>query len=332
MVRPALWWLMETATVLLFAAAPSAGWAVVHVDVDNVRGPQDGKSWASAYNTVQEGIDAAHNAGGGDVWIAQGTYKPTSTRDRTVSFQLKPDVALYGGFSGRETRREQRDWAKQITILSGDIGVRGDNRDNSYHVVKGADNATIDGFTITAGNADGDAYDGKGGGMYNDFNCSPTLTNCIFAGNSAERGGGMANDGSSCPALTNCVFTRNHAKDLGGGLQNGTYRPGGVACSPTLTNCILWGNITPSGPKEISNWHEDAPTVTFCVIEGGYGGRGNINADPLFVDPENGDYHIGPGSPGIDAGNSPVAPRNDRDGNPRNDPVDMGAYEWQGEK
>ncbi len=433
---------------------------VVHVRADNVAGPWDGRSWATACRTVQEGLDAASHVGGGEVWVAAGTYKPTSTSDRSVSFQLKSGITLYGGFAGTETAREQRDWAKHITILSGDIGVRDENNDNSYHVVKGADNAVMDGFTITEGNAlparrpgerrgmgpgrglgirppgapgrgnqhltpqiiasgarsescgggmlnircaprvvncvfsensagkgggmynmcatgfgpGGAASDaptlvnctftgnyaggrgggmsndlsthptlinctfinnstgGKGGGMYNDFNCSPTLTNCIFAGNSAERGGGMANDGSSCPALTNCVFTRNHAKDLGGGLYNGTYRPGGVACSPTLTNCILWGNITPSGPTEISNWHEDAPTVTFCVIEGGYGGRGNINADPLFVDPENGDYRLRSGSPCVDAGNGSIAPATDKDGNPRNAPVDIGAYEWQGEK
>jgi len=33
--------------------------AVMYVDVDNVTGPWDGKSWATAYQTVQEGLNDA---------------------------------------------------------------------------------------------------------------------------------------------------------------------------------------------------------------------------------------------------------------------------------
>ena len=56
--------------------------------------------------------------------------------------------------------------------------------DNSYHVVTGATGATLDGFTITAGNANGGYPNNRGGGMYNNGS-SPTLTNVTFSGNSA---------------------------------------------------------------------------------------------------------------------------------------------------
>ena len=54
----------------------------------------------------------------------------------------------------------------------------------------------------------------------------------------------------------------------------------------------------------------------FSPLGAAYGGScsdqtgisGNISADPLFVDPSNGDYHLQPGSPAIDAGDN-TAPR-----------------------
>jgi hypothetical protein len=60
------------------------------------------------------------------------------------------------------------------------------------------------------------------------------------------------------------------------------------------------------------------PTVTFSDIEGGWSGDGNIDADPLFVDPdgpdddpntwEDNDYRLNPGSPCIDAGDNDAVP------------------------
>ncbi|MCP4593005.1 MAG: hypothetical protein GY842_19910, partial [bacterium] len=173
----------------------------------------DGTTWESALATVQAGITAA-TAGGCDVWVANGTYYPTEGTDRTATFQLVAGVTLYGGFYGYESLLEERDWEHIETILSGDLNrddaTGGDDSDNVYHVVTGADDATIDGFTITAGNADGSNPHHRGGGMYND-NASPTVTNCTFTGNSADYGGGMANYSSSSPTVTNCTFTGNSA-------------------------------------------------------------------------------------------------------------------------
>lgn len=95
--------------------------------------------------------------------------------------------------------------------------------------------------------------------MYNLTNCSPALTNCTFSGNSATTyGGGMANLGSS----------------------------------PMLTNCILWDNSAPEG-GEIYNDGTSTPTVTYCDVQGGYIGGGNIDSDPLFVDADGSDNIVG---------------------------------------
>jgi hypothetical protein len=146
--------------------------------------------------------------------------------------------------------------------------------------------------------------------MYNNYYSSPVLANCTFWGNSAERwGGGMFNHSSS-PALTNCTFWGNSAGG-GGGVYND------YDSSPALTNSILWSDT----PDEIYNYNlSGIPIIAFSDIQGGYVGEGNIDADPLFLEPDNGDFHLGPGSPCIDAGTNPGAPATDYEGDPR--PID----------
>jgi hypothetical protein len=58
--------------------------------------------------------------------------------------------------------------------------------------------------------------------------------------------------------------------------------------------------------------------VTYSDIQGAPG-AGNIDEDPLFVDPANGDLHLGPDSPCIDAGDNgaPNLPAYDFEGDPR---------------
>ncbi|MBN1138299.1 MAG: tandem-95 repeat protein [Anaerolineae bacterium] len=182
---------------------------------------------------------------------------------RSATFGLKNGVALYGGFAGVETSREQRDWQRYPTTLSGDIGAAVDSGDNSYHVLtsSGADaTAILDGFTVTGGNADGEIN--QGGGMLNDAG-SPTIRNVVFKGNGAQRGGGMASSGGS-PTLEHVTFSDNWA-DMGAGMANyggsATLRwvtfennvagsGGGMAnyeSSSTLINVTFSGNSSEGG-------------------------------------------------------------------------------------
>ena len=159
----------------------------------NAGGANNGTSWTNAYTDLQSAL--AYAASGDEIWVAAGTYKPTTGTDRLATFRLKSGVALYGGFTGNETGRGQRNLLTNVTILSGDLNADDsgftNNSENVFHVVTGASGATLDGFTVTAGNADFELVDGAG--LYNTAG-GLTLRNVIFTNNSAYRnGGGMFN-------------------------------------------------------------------------------------------------------------------------------------------
>ena len=218
-------------------------------------GTGDGSSWTNAYTDLQPAIDAA--VAGDEVWVAAGTYKPTSwpnggSSDRERHFSLKNGVAVYGGFAGTETLLAERDIAANETICSGDFNgddvVTGsgatlaitNNEENAFsvffHIGVSLDaSAELDGVTISGGSG----TENNGGGMYNN-ECSPTLINCTFSGNDVGvDGGGMYNYYSN-PVLTNCRFIGNRVGHFGGGIYNDSS-------SPTLTGSTFDGNNAVSG-------------------------------------------------------------------------------------
>ena len=326
-------------------------------------GADDGSSWTDAYTDLQSALAIA--LPGTSVWVAAGTYRPTTGTDRAAAFALKNGVALYGGFAGTETALESRDWSANTTVLSGDIGVPSDSTDNSYHVVIGSgldSTAVFDGFTVTSGRADGVYPSNSGGGMYIDA-AGPTIGNARFWRNSAVLGGAVANRGGD-PVFANTLFTENLA-DTGGAVFNfdgagpkltsvtfsgnaaGSF--GGAmfnsTSAPTLINAILWGDSAVSGGDEIFNTQASNPEISYSLIAGcggsggwnlsfGSDGGHNKDADPMFADPSGGDFRPTRPSPGVNAGgnSTPHLRETDLDGNPRIvwDVVDMGAYEYQG--
>jgi len=280
--------------LLLAFAGAAAQAATIYINATQPDDSGDGLTWGAAKQTLGAALSQA--ASGDEIWIAAGTYKPTTGTDRTISFVLKAGVGIYGGFVGTETARDQRDWVANVTTLSGDIGVVGDNSDNSYHVVTATgdmQNAVLDGFTVFGGNANwsspnnlgGGAYfssvsrlavtnctfsgnttgnSGGGGGMYNTYS-SPTVTSCTFSSNNASgNGGGICNTMSS-PTVTNCIFSGNTASGDGGGMYNANPSGSGGG-SPTVTNCSFSGNTAQQQGGGMCNSYWSRPTVTNCTF------------------------------------------------------------------
>lgn len=241
-----------------FGDSPQA--AVIYV---TETGGGTGTVWESPAD-LQAAIAKANP--GDEIWVKKGTYTPHAS-SRSVSFQLKSGVGIYGGFSGTESVKQDRDWTANETILSGDIGKAGDNTDNSYHVVTGSDadsSTVIDGFTITKGYGDGEETNSYGAGMYNS-GASPLVENCIFIGNAVNNSGngaGMCNDNSSHPTILNCAFIGNTGYiSAGGGMASLN------ASNPSVSNCSFIGNTANSGGG-MFNLDSSNPVVANCVFSG----------------------------------------------------------------
>ena len=203
-------------------AASGKIWYVNHES----RSAGDGRAWKTAFRSLQDALAAASKDD--EIWVARGAYHPDAS-DQTKSFVLKEDVAVYGGFAGTETARQQRNFRRNVTVLSGDIG-KGDKTKNTKTIIMGADRAILDGFTVS------DAYGTDvprmhlvpadilkndmvvGGGMRN-FMTSPVVRNTIFRSNYSPKGGAVYNvhkPGADQATFINVDFIDNVAELRGG--------------------------------------------------------------------------------------------------------------------
>ncbi|MCP3875930.1 MAG: hypothetical protein GY699_22605 [Desulfobacteraceae bacterium] len=254
--------------------------SIIYVDQD-ATGADNGASWSSAFNDLQDALDMATD--GYQIWVAEGIYKPSkriiALDARTATYQLKNNVTLYGGFnpSNGDDDFSERDVSFNQTILSGDLGVSGSTTDNSYHVfyhpaMLAALNTTaiLDGFYIQDGNAnDGGIIDInlRGGGMYNNAS-SPTIRNCFFRNNHASLGSGMYNENAST-VINNNTFSDNQATQ-GGGIYN-------INSTLSITNCRFGsdsfeGNWASGGG--VYNAQGSDITITDCLFQDNSGQNG----------------------------------------------------------
>ncbi len=135
---------------------------VIYVN-DSASGQNNGLSWADAFLSLEDAFRKARHAHVDEIWIAEGTYQPSTCAFDTCQdaagyrfdllFRNKTQTSLYGGFPANGTPAFQdRDWIAHPTIISGEWGDPNSLQDNMailmYKQYR-AGNVILDGLTFT---------------------------------------------------------------------------------------------------------------------------------------------------------------------------------------
>jgi parallel beta-helix repeat protein len=329
--------------------------------------------------TIQAAIDLA--AGGDVVEIANGIWTGPGNRDVVVAKSIvirsasgDPDLCVVDcqgagrGFVFQGLASAAR--LESITITNGSAPLGGGI------LITGV-SPTLENCRVLGNEATGTG----GGGIALESSASPRLVGCMISGNvvsGINGGAGIWNVGGS-PTLINCILVGNTTSGAGivggamyttqGGVPvlancalygNSAYEGSGLYCSftsnPDIVNSIVWGNDPGTSGLEIVVKFSAVASASYCDIEGGFTGTGNLDANPIFVDADgpddvlgtaDDDLSLGRFSPCTDAGNNAAAalagvtedqagqPRFANDlgipdtGNGANPVVDIGPFERQ---
>ncbi len=234
------------------------------------------ESAANPCRTVQYAIKVAGDHD--EVWVAEGTYTDTAGTVATIT----KTVTVLGGWNDSFAVRDPDTYTTTLDARSQGRVVE----------ISGSVSPTIDGFTITGGNANNEAIDaGYGGGIYS-LSASPLIRNNIIISNMASisptmgRGGGISlHDAPAAAVISGNQVVSNTASTgpsgRGGGLyledsdatvrgnlilsNTGSLEGGGIAvweCSPHLVGNEIIANVAGRNGGGVISYHSSA------VIEG----------------------------------------------------------------
>ncbi len=252
------------------------------------------------YPDVQQAIYRAWDTS--TIWLADGIYTGPGNCDID--------------FLGRAVMLRSRNGPENCII---DCNGEPNNPRSGFHFTRGEDaNSVLQGITITGGYV----TDTSAAGAVTCISSSPSIVDCVLVGNTAPYGGAIRCEGTtSSPLIKGCTLAGNTAL-YGAGIYSVRAAPtvanciiagnsaetgAGVACrfgAANIINCTIVGNraqrgggIVERGDALITNtilWDNRAEVFeqlvtstppTYCCIQGGCDGLGNITADPCFVHP-----------------------------------------------
>src|SRR5579864_289235 len=264
-------------------------------------------------------------------------------RGNTISGTLVWGVGIQAGLGGGSNNRVNDIQVEANTITSstrasgvliwtvGGGSPVANNEETGNQIARVA----VDANRITIGNGQGSQAFGVGGVVIvggfglNARNSSVSdiqlVNNVIGRGTSGVSLTGGAN-GASGDRVDGVSIINDTIADQGSpGLQitsNDKGATGSSVSGVTVSNTIFSGSF--AGEVKPSMVHSS------IVSQASFAGiNGNVLADPRFVDPAHGDFHLRAGSPAIDAGSSNGAPATYFDGRARSDGhIDIGAFEF----
>jgi len=218
----------------------------IYVDAASPNDPGTGTS-EDPFRRIQDAIDYA--VSGDTVEIRPGVYTGPSNYD------LDPNGK---SVTIRSTNPED------ACVVANTV-VDPNNAGRGFYIHSGEDaNCVISGLTIK------NAYTADlGAGIYC-YKSNPTIVNCIFTDNHADRySGGAICCKESNSLFENCTISRNYA-----------YDGGGIECwsgSPTLKNCIISNNHAIRYGGGVDCYYLCNPNISNCNLVNnrtGMGGAG----------------------------------------------------------
>lgn len=277
---------------------------ILYVDASNTTNPKIGTSWANALTSLQEALEYATTCTSStitEIRVAKGTYfaddSPTKTAgDRDASFVLPSGITVLGGFPTGGSTLNARNFTSNPTILSGDIGVLGNDTDNTYHIITTlnvAANTKLDGFIVEKGYNNKAARSSDGGRVgaawYNladgvGFSSLPNAVNCIFRDNYAgSYGGAIYNDANTSTiaemVFTNCQFLNNFG-DRGGAICDNPRSVTATSTKITVENCYFKENTSSQNGGAISS---DGTNTGLLVFNSVFYKNSSGSSGPIYI-------------------------------------------------